>query len=202
MALAINPELKITVFDKGVTRANLDEFTQQVDLFVDGLDFFAFEARSMLFAACARLRIPAITVAPLGMGAALLNFVPGGMTFEQYFRWAGCPEDEMALRFLVGLSPAMLQRSYLVDRTAVDIMARKGPSTPMSCELCAGIAATEALKILLKRGRIYAAPWGIQFDAFCNRLVRTWRPGGNNHPVQKLALRIARKQLGIRVRSR
>jgi hypothetical protein len=32
-------------------------------------------------AECAKRNIPAI-VAPLGMGAALLNFLPGHMTFE------------------------------------------------------------------------------------------------------------------------
>jgi hypothetical protein len=65
----------------------------------------------------------------------------------------------------------------------------------MACELCAGIAATEALKILLGRGKVYAAPTGVQFDAYRNRLVRTWRPGGNRHPLQRLVLEIARRQL-------
>jgi hypothetical protein len=103
----------------------------------------------------------------------------------------------MALRFLIGLSPAMLQRSYLVDRSAVDIKARKGPSTPMACEICAGMAATQALKILLKRGPVVSAPRGLQFDAFRNKMVTTWRPGGNGNPIQKLALAIASRQLGV-----
>jgi hypothetical protein len=30
----------------------------------------------------------------------------------------------------------------------------------MGCQLCAGAAATEALKILLKRGKVLAAPHG------------------------------------------
>ena len=194
MVRDINPEIELTRFNDGIKDQNLSAFLDGVDLFVDGLDFFAFKARSSVFAACAQRGIPATTVAPLGMGAALLNFLPGRMTFEQYFRWKGCSEDEMALRFLVGLSPAMLQRRYLVDSSAVDLKARKGPSTAMACELCAGIAATEALKILLKRGRVTAAPRGIQFDAYRNRLIRTWRPGGNNHPVQKFAIAFARRK--------
>ncbi len=180
---------------KGVTAANVDDFLTDVDVFVDGLDFFAFEPRSIVFSACARLKIPATTAAPLGMGAALLTFLPGRMTFEQYFCWSGCSEQEMALRFLVGLSPAMLQRRYLVDQTAVDFTLHKGPSTPMACELCAGLAATEALKILLGRGRLVIAPRGIHFDAYRNRMVRTWRPGGNNHLAQKLTLAMAKRKL-------
>jgi len=195
LARDINPSLDIEVFPEGVDARNVDAFLAGVDLYVDGLDFFAFEARRTVFAACASAGVPAITVAPLGMGAALLNFVPGGMTFEEYFRWEGCSEEEMALRFLVGLAPSMLQRSYLADRSRVDFAQRKGPSTAMACELCAGIAATEALKILLGRGKVHAAPVGIHFDAYRNRLVRTRRPGGNRHPLQRLVLRIARRQL-------
>jgi len=197
MARDINPELQLTVFDEGVTEQNVDAFLDRVDLYVDGLDFFAFPARKAVFPACARRGIPAITAAPLGMGAAVLNFLPGGMTFEEYFRWDGCSEDQMALRFLIGLSPALLQRGYLVDRRAVDFKARKGPSTPMACSICAGMAATEALKILLRRGEIIAAPHGVQFDAYRNKMVRTWRPWGNANPIQRLALAIASRQLGM-----
>ncbi len=195
MAHGINPELRLTVFEEGVTAQNLDAFLDGVDLYVDGLDFFAFSARRMVFPGCAQRGIPATTAAPLGMGAALLNFLPGGMTFEEYFRWNGCSEEQMALRFLIGLSPAMLQRGYLVDRDAVDFKARKGPSTSMACELCAGMAAIEALKILLHRGEVAAAPRGVHFDAYRNKMVKTWRPGGNRNPIQRLAVWIAARQI-------
>lgn len=202
MARDINPQLHVTVFDAGITSSSVDAFLDGVDLYVDGLDFFAFEARKLVFAACAARRIPAITVAPLGMGAALLNFLPGKMTFEQYFRWEGCSEDEMAVRFLIGLAPALLHRRYLVDPSAVDFRARKAPSTPMACELCAGIAATEALKILLGRRGVKAAPTGVHFDAYRNRLATTQRPGGNRHPIQRMAIAFARRQLGIGAKRR
>jgi molybdopterin/thiamine biosynthesis adenylyltransferase len=195
MVRNINREVQLTIFEKGVDEQNLDAFLNGVDLYVDGLDFFAFSARKVVFPGCAQRRIPATTAAPLGMGAAVLNFLPGGMTFEEYFRWDGCSDDEMALRFLIGLSPAMLQRGYLVDRGAVDFKARKGPSTPMACEICAGMAATEALKILLQRGQVVTAPRGVHFDAYRNKMVKTWRPGGNRNPIQRLALWIAAKQV-------
>jgi hypothetical protein len=185
MALDINPELDIKQFPDGIHDSNLAEFFDGVDLYVDGLDFFAFP-RATTFAACARLRIPAITAAPLGMGTAVLNFLPGGMTFEDYFGWGDLPEEEKALRFLVGLAPAGLHGPYLVDPSAINL-ERRGPSTIMGCQLCAGAAATEALKILLKRGKVLAAPHGMHFDAYRNKLVHTWRPGGNRHPLQRLA---------------
>jgi molybdopterin/thiamine biosynthesis adenylyltransferase len=196
MARDINPELDIRLFADGVTGQNVDDFLHDVDVYVDGLDFFAFDARTITFGACARLCVPATTAAPLGMGVAVLNFLPGRMTFEQYFGFEGRPESEQALRFLLGLSPAMLQRSYLADRSQVNLAEQRGPSTIMACELCAGVATTEVLKILLNRGPLLAAPWGQHFDAYRNRYTRTWRPLGNRNPIQWLARVIARRQLG------
>ncbi len=195
MIREINPAAEITLFPDGVSSANLAAFLRGADVYVDGLDYFAFAARRATFAACAELRVPAVTAAPLGMGAALLSFLPGGMTFEEYFRMEGLPEAEQALHFLLGLSPAMLQRSYLVDPARVRLEEGKGPSTVMACHLCAGLAATEALKILLGRGKVLAAPWSLQFDAYRGKLVRTWRPWGNRNPIQRAAIAIARLQL-------
>ncbi len=195
MALDINPTLTIKKFSAGVHADNLSEFFTDVDIYVDGLDFFAFDAREKVFAYCAEHGIPAITAAPLGMGVALLNFLPHQMTFEAYFQLKGKNEYNKILHFLLGLAPAMLQRGYLIDPSAVDLLNHKGPSTPMACELCAGVAATQVLKILLKRGKVLAAPWGLHFDAYGNKLVKTWRPGGNKNPLQCLALWLTKRQL-------
>jgi hypothetical protein len=65
----------------------------------------------------------------------------------------------------------------------------------MACQLCAGIVATEALKILLGRGKVLAAPRGVQFDAFRNKLAHTWRPGGNGNPLHRLMIAVARRQM-------
>ena len=194
----INPECALDIYPAGVNETNLPDFFKDVDIYVDGLDFFAFDARERVFAYCAQHGIPAVTVAPLGISGALLNFLPGGMSFEQYFQLDGHPELEKAVRFLIGLAPALLHRHYLADKSRVDLKAGKGPSTIMACQLCAGIAASEAFKILLQRGRVWAAPHGIQFDGYRNKLVHTWRPGGNRNPINRLALAIARHQLGIK----
>jgi molybdopterin/thiamine biosynthesis adenylyltransferase len=191
MALSINPELGITRFEDGINAGNVERFLDGVDLFVDGLDFFVLDERQRVFNLCSARGIPAITVAPLGMGAALLAFLPGRMTFEDYFRMGTLSNNEKAVRFLAGLSPSMLQWGYLVDPSRVDLIARRGPSTPMACDLCAGIAGTQALKILLGRGAVVAAPWGMHFDAYKNRLKHTWRPRGNAHPLQRALIALA-----------
>ncbi len=195
MALDINPELDIRVFDRGLAPDNVDEFLSGGDAYLDGLDFFALDMRRTVFDLCARRGIPATTVAPLGMGAALLNFVAGGMSFDDYFGFEGQQEEEQALRFLVGLSPAMLQMGYLADPTRVNFAQRRGPSIIIAVQLCSGIAAAQVLKLVLGRGQVLAAPWGLHFDAYRNRLKRTWRPGGHRNPIQRLLLAVARQRL-------
>jgi molybdopterin/thiamine biosynthesis adenylyltransferase len=195
MALDINPEADIKVFRRGVDESNVDDFLAGVDVYVDGIDFFAIEARRLVFARAHALGIPAVTAAPLGIGAALLCFLPGRMSFEEYFRLDGCPRQEQFARFIAGLSPAMLQRTYLVHPEAVDFGAQKGPSTVMACELCAGMMGTAVLKLALGRGALRAAPWALQFDAYRQRMQFTWRPFGNANPLQWLLLRFIRSRL-------
>jgi molybdopterin/thiamine biosynthesis adenylyltransferase len=196
-ACAINPDLDIRPFPQGVSPKQADDFLKDCDLYLDGLDFFALEARRAVFASCQNLDIPAVTAAPLGMGSALLCFLPGKMTFESYFQLEGHNEYQQYLRFLVGLAPARLHQPYLVLPERIDLLAKRGPSTAMGCELCAGFAATQVLKLLLDRGKIVAAPWGLHFDAYQNRLRRTWRPGGNCHPLQRFAIWLGSRKLKL-----
>ena len=191
----INPEVELNTFPKGVQAENLDAFLEGVDIYVDGLDFFVFDARRKTFAACEAKQIPVVTAAPLGLGAALLVFGPGGMPFEDYFGFDGCDEMEMAIRFLVGLSPAMLQRGYVADMTRVNLAERRGPSCIAACQICAGVAAIEVLKLALGRPGVKLAPWGSQFDGYRMRYAKTWRPGGYRNPIQRLMRFLVRQQL-------
>jgi len=195
MALDINPELDIVTFGEGVNSDNVTEFFDGADIYIDSLDFFVLPVRRMVFQYCHTHNIPAVGAAPLGMGTAMLNFLPGKMSFEEYFKLEGQSEQEQYLRFLVGMSPRMLQTNYLVEPKGVDFEIHKVPSTPMTIDISAGVVATQALKILLGRGHVLSAPWSMQFDAYNNRLVKIWRPFGNGNPLQQIKLIMARRLL-------
>ena len=197
MAKAVNPEIEFNTFPEGINEENTDEFLKDVDCYVDSLDFFALEARKRVFRLCAEKGIPATTAAPIGMGTAYLNFLPGGMTFEEYFRLEGHSENEQYLRFFLGLTPAALQQAYLVDPTKLDLANKKGPSTTIGCKLAAGVTGANVAKILLNRGDVIAIPHGLHFDAYTNQYKKTWRPGGNNNLIQKLAFKLAKRKMGI-----
>ena len=193
MARAINPELLIKSFPEGITKFNVDEFLESADLYVDGLDFFVLDIRRAIFARCSQLGIPTITAAPIGMGSSWISFMPGGMTFEEYFRLEGQPQSEQYLRFLMGMAPRGLHRSYLVDPSRVDLSGKKGPSTAAACQLCSGIVGVAAVKLLLGRSGVHAAPYHHHFDPYIGRLCITKLPYGMNGPIQRAKLAIARR---------
>lgn len=182
----INPEAHIRTFPEGLNVHNLDQFLDGAALYMDSLDIFALDIRRRVFAACHERGIPAITAAPMGMGCALLVFMPGRMSFEEYFAFGAESFEDQVLKFVVGVSPTMQQRHYLVERRSVDFFAHKVPSLAVGIELAAGFACSTALKVLLGRGEVVCAPRGLHFDAYRNRLSRTWRPLGNRHPLQRL----------------
>ena len=186
----INPEATIKNFNKGINEQNLEDFLDGVDIYVDSLDIFAIDIRRKVFQACYEKGIPAITAAPMGMGTSMLVFMPGGMTFEEYFCVEGRPFEEQIIRFVAGVSPSLQQRHYLVEKKRVNFTKEeaKVPSTCMGISLAAGVLCSNVLKILLKRGDVISAPRGMHFDAYRNKLIKTWRPMGNNNPLQRFMI--------------
>jgi hypothetical protein len=66
-ARAINPEVRLRVFDQPITPANVARFLDGVDVLVDGIDFFALDARRLLFREARRRGLWAITAGPMNL---------------------------------------------------------------------------------------------------------------------------------------
>jgi molybdopterin/thiamine biosynthesis adenylyltransferase len=194
-ALAINPELEIDVFPEAITSANVAALLDGVDVFIDGLDFFAIETRRLVFREARRRRIWAITAGPIGFSAAWLAFSPDGMSFDSYFALNDTMgRGDQLVAFLAGLTPSASHLAYL-DLTQVDPRSGRGPSAGLACQLCAGVAAAETLKVLLGRSPVRPAPWYFQFDAYRQRLYSGRLRWGNRSPVQQLKRWLLRKRL-------
>ncbi len=187
---SINPEATIKNFKSGITVENLEEFLDGVSIYVDSLDIFSIDIRRKVFQACYDKGIPAITAAPMGMGTSMLIFMPGKMTFEEYFCVEGREFEDQIIRFVAGVSPSLQQRHYLVEKNRVNFTKEdaKVPSTCMGISLAAGALCTNVLKIILNRGNITCAPRGIHYDAYREKLIKTWRPWGNNNPLQRFMI--------------
>jgi molybdopterin/thiamine biosynthesis adenylyltransferase len=192
----INPELDLRLFPAGVDAGTVDRFLDDANLYLDGLDFFAFGARRAVFACCRRRGIPAVTAGPLGLGTALMTFLPSGPGFIEHMCWDEVQDEiGMAARFLVGLAPRALHLGALVDPSRFDLSSHSAPSSVAGISLCSGVAAAEALKILSGRGRLRPAPWSLQFDAYSGRSAWCWRPGGNRNPLNRVLVAMAERAL-------
>lgn len=192
--LDINPNIQVKQYPQGVLPENVESFFDSVDVYIDSLDFFALDARLMVFKTCNEKSIPVVTAAPLGMGVAFLCFMPGKMSYEEYFRFEDKEtKADKLIQFLIGLSPAMLQRDYLVDPSKADFKAEKGPSTAMAVKMCSGVLVTNVVKIVLKRGDVLAAPYGLHFDAYKNTMKKTCLRLGNRGPIQRTKFAIAKR---------
>jgi hypothetical protein len=155
------------------------------------------DARRLVFDLCAKKGIPAITAAPLGMGTAFLCFMPGKMTFEDYFGMQGHSAEEQYLRFYLGLAPAGLQSHYLVDPSRLNLAEKRGPSTIIGCTMSAGVAGSYAVKILLNRGELVCAPQGMHWDPYMNKMEITHIPGGHTNPQFQKNLAAAKQAFNI-----
>lgn len=194
-AAAINPQADLQVFTEAVTPENVGKFLYGVDVLVDGIDFFAIEARRLVFREARRRGIWAVTAGPIGFSTAWLVFDPRGMSFDDYFDLHdGMSRWEQIIAFAVGVAPRATHLRYL-DLSAVDPQSGRGPSAGLACQLCAGVAAAEVMKILLDRSPIRAAPYYSQFDAY-RHVLRTGRlRRGNRHPLQRLKRWYLRRRL-------
>jgi molybdopterin/thiamine biosynthesis adenylyltransferase len=194
-ARAVNPELELNVWTDRLSQRNVDAFLDDVDVVIDGIDFFAFETRRMLFREARERGIWAVTAGPIGFSAAWLVFDPNGMSFDEYFDFHDDmqPVDQFAA-FLIGLTPRGTHFPYL-DLSFVDRKSGRGPSAGLACSLCNGVTATEVIKILLGRQPLRPAPCYWQFDAYRYLLRQGRLRWGNRGPMQRLKRRILRRRM-------
>lgn len=187
----INPQIQVNVLPEALRIDQVDSFCRSIDFYFDALDFFVIDLRIAIFRKMRELGKPAITVAPIGTGAACVIFTKDSMSFDDYFG-LHTTEDvvDRANLFLVGLAPTLQHRHYLLDPGRVDFGKRKSPSLPMGVYSCASVAATTLLKIVSGRGPLLAAPWSVHYDAYLMKIKKRYVWLGYRNPFQRLKAKI------------
>lgn len=167
MARDINPDAQIRSFAQGINADNIRAFLKDVNVVVDGIEFFQIETRELLYRTCREAGIPVVNAGPIGLGASVIVFTPNDISFEDYFGLKpGMTRAEKLMAFALGLGPG-LKRD--IDPKRVDLEGEKGPALASACMLCAATAATEVLKLVTGRGRLASAGHGVYFDPLRNR---------------------------------
>lgn len=186
MVQDINPQAAITTFPQGIDNTNADAFLEGCQVLVDGIDFFAFTTRRLLFQKARQQGIYAVTCAPLGFGSTLQVFAPDGMDFDTYF---GTTKNQSVMRnlaaFAAGLAPNPYHIRYM-DLDKVDIEHQKGPAVAPACTLAASLLATEVVKILTGSQQVFAVPHYLQIDLYRRKFKKGYLWLGGKNPLQRL----------------
>jgi molybdopterin/thiamine biosynthesis adenylyltransferase len=186
MVLAINPDADVRLFPEGVQPGNVDAFLEGTDVIVDGIDFFAFDIRRLLFNRARHAGLSVLTSAPIGFGSTLQVFTPDGMSFDDYFgNYDGMTDADKFVSFLTGIAPILFHRKYL-DLSVVRLNAGRGPVVAASCILSSALVATETVALLLKRRPPKAAPHYAQFDMYLRKYKQKYLWWGARNPLQRL----------------
>ena len=194
MASDINPFAEVEVYPQGITLENLDAFLAGVQVYIDGIDFFEIEIRRAVFKRCRELGIYALTAAPLGFGATLQVFAPGGMSFDDYFGISDkLPYLEKIAAFAAGLAPRPYHIKYL-DLSRVSLARKTGPAVSPACTLASSLIATETVKIITGKGVVRPVPHYLQFDMLRNKFKSGYLLWGGKNPLQILMRKMILKK--------
>jgi hypothetical protein len=186
MARDIHPALELRVFNDGLQPENARQVLEGVDVIVDAIDFFAMQARELLYETAQELGIPVVFSAPLGFSGTLHVFTPNSMSFADYYDLReGMSYFEKLAAFAVGLAPSAMHVKYM-DMSRVSLKDHAGPSISSACAIASGLLTTEVLVLLLGLRSPQDAPRFIQFDAYRMKYRRRRLLFGNRGPLQRL----------------
>lgn len=197
IALDINPECELNCFSEGVTLKNMEDFLKGVDLVVDSLDLYAMDIRIPLYELAHQRGIPVVTAGPFGMGTSVMAFNPQGMSFCAYFdlKHGNLTVEAKIIRFLAGMTPKLMHRTYLRHESALSLFEKRLPSLNIGCFAAGAAVGAMAIEILLDKQnpKIRWAPHGFHVDFNLQKSVRFWIPFGNRNPLQKIKIKILHK---------
>lgn len=196
MVKDINPHAGVMVFSEGINEDNVETFLNNIDILIDGIDFFEIDIRRLIFKKAKKKGIYAITSAPLGFGATLQIFSPEGMTFDEYF---GISDNmnyiEKISAFASGLAPHPYHIRYM-DISTVSLTKKIGPALSLACTLSASLVATEVVKIIAGKEHIKSVPHYLQIDLLKRKFKQGYLYMGGKNPLQRLKKWLILKKAG------
>jgi molybdopterin/thiamine biosynthesis adenylyltransferase len=187
----INPNIKVTTYDKGLSEGNVEEFLAGTSMVIDGLEFFCMSLRKKLFDHARNLGIHVLSSPIFGFGTSLAVFSPTGPTFEDCF---GPVPDVLDINYKINYGRSFFPKfpKYIDIVAYFEAMKenRPIPSITTSCALSGAVTAAEAIFILLqKRDPVYF-PFVRRFDLHEASIHIEDSRKKNPGPFKKLALKL------------
>ncbi len=194
LILSINPLAEVTTFEDGVNEENIDIFLKNVDVVLDGIDFFAIKARRLLFKKSQEKKLYVVSSGPIGFGAAMLVFSPRSPSFDAYMNINDTMSDQRKLlQFGLGLTPSLMQIKYFKpNKVSWKDGEHKAPSLGVGIQLVSNLAVVETIKIVTGQiSKVFCVPSTVHFDSYLGKYKKTYMPFGNKNPLQRIKIFIA-----------
>jgi molybdopterin/thiamine biosynthesis adenylyltransferase len=151
-AQAINPRMKVAVYDEGITFENVQQFVEGSDLVIDETEFTIHALGVMLARAAREENVPNLMAMNIGFGATVTSFMPNGMTFEKMIgltEKASIDEIEESQPAISRWLPYIPPYGDLAVFEKVATEEKSAPSIAPGVAMAAGMAATQSLLHLL-----------------------------------------------------
>lgn len=187
----INPKIKVTAYENGLSEGNVKEFLAGASIVIDGLEFFCMSIRKKLFDQARNLGIHVLSSPIFGFGTSLAVFSPTGPTFEDCF---GPIPDVLDINYTINYGRSFFPKfpKYIDIVAYFEAMKenRPIPSITTSCALSGAVTAAEAIFILLHKRDPVCFPYVRRFDLHEASIHIEDSRKKNPGPIKKLALKL------------
>jgi len=157
----INPELKLEIFKKGVHPENVDAFTKDAEVVIDGIDYNSFYNAVVLGKSAKRRNICVVSPLAIAFGVSVFVFGPKTKTLAEYAGLPSDASDEKIKKFKVPPEKSAPYMPGYVNYKKARLFAflkMNIPNIIMPQHLGGGIAVSEAVMMLLGRVKPPAGP--------------------------------------------
>ena len=151
----INPELRLEVYEDGVTPRNVEKFVKDAKVIIDGTDFSTFNSTILMYQTARRNNICVVNPNAIGFGVNVFVFGPDTVSIEEHLGLSSGAEGKKALLKLVPYLPAYIDPE-VVQKVMSGEMNIPNIATPQY--LGTSIAVTEAIMMVIGRVKPPAGP--------------------------------------------
>ena len=174
----INPDADVEVYPDGVTMENVEQFLEDADIVIDGIDIEVMKVRREMYNIARRMGKPVFCCPSLGWGVTLGIFdALESPTFDQCF--GEIPDDpdsparmqfntRFVLQFL-STKPTGIDMEVARERAK----EKKPPSTAVAARLNAAVVPCAIYSYLFEKGSIPVMPVSLQIDLLGTKLGKT-----------------------------
>ncbi len=184
----INPEAQVRALPAALDPDTIAGFLDGADVVLDGIDFFAPDARRLLYRTARARGIPVIVGGPIGWSAAWQIWSPTGPSLEAFCGFKpGMSEEEVLTRYIVATTPGGTHLAYMRP-ASIDFSNHAAPSLGTVAAMLHGIVASEVVNLILGVRPVKAVPHFFQFDVLTHQFRQGYLWWGNANPIQRVKL--------------